>query len=419
MTAPAFPATAIAELNLPKESSPRLPSTLLVPLESAPQSSRFSALKPSRHPARRFGFPGFQFGTSGDDTLSGGSFTDIIFGLGGDDTLSGNGGSDWLFGGAGNDSLKGGAGNDRLFGGSGNNQLDGGSGFDRVYYTASAGPVVLRYDIDFVDNGGMIPTQTRAELQLQHSTGVDVLDNIEQIIAPAGQDNQIDFSDFYIRPFRSPLPPTRLSPPIQADLATGSLSYGQTQRHIQNFRSVTGSYQDDVIRGDAQNNELSGFFGEDVLDGRGGNDLLIANGDDVLTGGSGADVFRMEASSATQAGRNGFGVYGGGNVLTDFVSGVDRLELVQQNNSRIPLSSAPSQVDFNDFGALPLGTLSSSEFFTVNDTSEIDPQVTGVYYIPSSGELYYRAPNIYPPAMFQPFATLQSGGITASDIVVV
>ncbi len=417
MTASAFSAAAIAKLSLSEGLSLELIRSSLVFAEPVLKSGS-SALQPSRRSSRRSRFPGFQIGTSGDDTLSGGSFTDIIFGLGGNDTLSGNGGSDWLFGGSGNDSLNGGAGSDRLFGGSGDNQLDGGSGFDRAYYFSQQGPVVLRYDIDFVPNGG-IPTDTRVELQLQHSTGVDVLENIEQIIAPAGQDNQIDFSDFYIQPFRSPLPPTRLSPPIQADLAAGTLSYEQSQLQIQNFRSVTGSYQDDVIRGDSQNNELSGSFGDDVLEGRGGDDLLIANGGETLTGGSGADTFRLETSAILKVTPGNLSVYSVGNQITDFVSGVDRLELRQQNDEQMPLPSLPAQAIFNGFEELTLGSLSSSEFFTVNNTSEINSQVAGVYYIPSSGELYYRAPGIFPPATFQPFATLQGGSIAASDMTVV
>ncbi len=417
MASPAFSAAAIAKLDFSKGTSSRPISAPLVPSEPS-ALKLLPALRPARRPFKSLRFPRFQIGTNGDDTLSGSSFSDIIFGLGGNNTLSGNGGSDWLFGGSGNDSLNGGSGNDSLFGGTGNNQLDGGSGFDRAYYFSQQGPVVLRYDIDFVMNGGR-PTDTRVELQLQHSTGVDVLENIEQIIAPAGQDNQIDFSDVYIQPFRSPLPSTRLSPSIQADLAAGTLSYDQSQFNIQNFRSVTGSFQDDVIRGDAQNNELSGSFGDDVLDGRGGDDLLIANGGETLTGGSGVDTFRLEASAVLQVTPGNLSVYSVGNQITDFVSGVDRLELVQQNDDQMPLPSQPAQAIFNGFEELTLGSLSSDEFFTVNDTSEINPQVAGVYYIPSSGELYYRAPGTFPPASFQPFATVQGGSIAASDIVVV
>ncbi len=52
------------------------------------------------------------YGSSGDDSLSGGAFRDNLQGGGGDDTLTGNGGRDTLDGGAGNDILTGGTGND-------------------------------------------------------------------------------------------------------------------------------------------------------------------------------------------------------------------------------------------------------------------------------------------------------------------
>jgi hypothetical protein len=51
-------------------------------------------------------------GTSGADTLSGGSGMDGFYGLGGNDTISGGAGNDLLDGGAGKDTLSGGAGAD-------------------------------------------------------------------------------------------------------------------------------------------------------------------------------------------------------------------------------------------------------------------------------------------------------------------
>ncbi|WP_132559766.1 DUF5801 repeats-in-toxin domain-containing protein [Rhizobium sullae] len=79
-------------------------------------------------------------GTTGDDTLSGGSSdsdiagngNDILAGGGGNDTLWGGDGSDLLLGGAGDDQLRGGSGNDILFGGVGDDILVGGSGLNTM-----------------------------------------------------------------------------------------------------------------------------------------------------------------------------------------------------------------------------------------------------------------------------------------------
>ncbi len=73
------------------------------------------------------------FGTSGNDTLTGGQNEDTLAGQDGDDTLFGGNGQDRLYGGNGNDSLDGGQGDDSLYGGSGNDSLNGGLGQDKLY----------------------------------------------------------------------------------------------------------------------------------------------------------------------------------------------------------------------------------------------------------------------------------------------
>lgn len=69
-------------------------------------------------------------GTSGPNSLSGGSANDLILGLGGNDQLIGGGGTDVLCGNDGDDKLDGGSGADLLIGGAGNDSLIGGSDND-------------------------------------------------------------------------------------------------------------------------------------------------------------------------------------------------------------------------------------------------------------------------------------------------
>jgi Ca2+-binding RTX toxin-like protein len=72
------------------------------------------------------------FGSSGNDTLTGGSGADHLDGGAGNDKLYGKGGDgDFLEGKSGNDTLDGGAGDfDEVAGGAGNDILKGGSGID-------------------------------------------------------------------------------------------------------------------------------------------------------------------------------------------------------------------------------------------------------------------------------------------------
>lgn len=69
----------------------------------------------------------YKYGTSGPDTLYGGSGNSCVYGYGDADTLYGNSGNDKVYGGSGNDELNGNSGDDCLYGGSGTDYLDGGN----------------------------------------------------------------------------------------------------------------------------------------------------------------------------------------------------------------------------------------------------------------------------------------------------
>lgn len=72
-------------------------------------------------------------GTSGNDTLNGGSARECIYGLDGNDTIDGNAGDDHLYGGYGTDTIYGDSGNDCLWGDQQADYLDGESGYDRAH----------------------------------------------------------------------------------------------------------------------------------------------------------------------------------------------------------------------------------------------------------------------------------------------
>ena len=60
---------------------------------------------------------------------------------------------------------------------------------------------------------------------------------------------------------------------------------------ISGFENVTGSANDDQLRGDALGNVLIGGAGDDQLHGNGGNDVLIdGSGSNILDGGGGGDT---------------------------------------------------------------------------------------------------------------------------------
>jgi Ca2+-binding RTX toxin-like protein len=96
----------------------------------------------------------------------------------------------------------------------------------------------------------------------------------------------------------------------------------------------TGNWLDNAIAGSRSANRLDGQAGADTLRGGMGDDTLIGGlGHDRLSGGDGADRFRFEQAGGG-AGRDR---------LTDFESGIDRIEVLSAN-----------------FGGLPIGTLDGS-----------------------------------------------------------
>ncbi len=79
---------------------------------------------------------------------------------------------------------------------------------------------------------------------------------------------------------------------------------------------LTGGSRNDVLNGRGGNDRLDGGAGNDIMNGGDGNDVLISNaGNDIMTGGSGADTFVLGPRQS------------GTITITDFVNGVDRIDL--------------------------------------------------------------------------------------------
>lgn len=186
-------------------------------------------------------------------------------------TLAGTPGDDWSRGGHGNDLLSGGSGNDVLMGGPGDDVLDGGAG------------------ADIIDGG----------------TGHDML-------------------SFASATWR-----------VMVDLQNDAFDFGDAVGDTYaNIDAITAGPYADQLRGDAFDNEfyggrysdrLYGRAGNDHLDGGRGVDALYGNaGADVLTGGGPSDqrdrfIYFHAADSRPGEGNH--------DRITDFVSGVDRVEI--------------------------------------------------------------------------------------------
>lgn len=107
---------------------------------------------------------------------------------------------------------------------------------------------------------------------------------------------------------------------------------------------LQGTAENDAINGLDGDDTLSGLGGNDVLDGGSGNDVLIGGlGQDTLTGGAGSDRFRFGAQYfGGSSARDPFSIQrldsdaSAIDSITDFTSGIDRLELVSPGISSNP-----------------------------------------------------------------------------------
>lgn len=185
----------------------------------------------------------------------------------GADHITGNKLANRLVGNGGNDVLIGGGGADTLVGGAGADTLNGGAGADTADYS---GEGAFTINLATSVHGGAAAGDTFISIERFRgsNTGNDVF--------TGGN--------------------------------TGAI--------------VFGNGGNDQLDGGRGNDRLEGGAGDDVLKGKAGADILTGGeGWDRLTGGAGADIFRFDSVEAMTSSK-------GGDRITDFTVGVDRIDLV-------------------------------------------------------------------------------------------
>lgn len=382
-------------------------------------------------------------GSNEADRIVGDSATNSLSGLGGDDLIRGGAGNDLIDGGAGNDKLYGDEGNDRFIGGIGNDTIDGGLGRDTLDYSNLGKAITYRYAFPISPSSSPFVFTTEASNRIlkdplsttnpadlgSGNLGTDTFSTIEVIRGAAGQANAVDFS--FTRPpvSRGASVPAGIAPAIDVDLAARRLTIPSLSQTItlENFRNVTGSFNNDRIVGDDQANTLNGFFGSDILVGGGGNDTLITEEGDTLTGGSGNDRFLFQGPLVIRSGRSGvFFRAVTGSTITDFTPGVDQLVLKTgfQFTTGIPTGET-EQTSYSGFEGLQAqagnNTLDPSSFFILGSGIPHSRPISGVFYNTATGDVLFRGPEDGPGGNgLTRFATLQGAPtLTAQDIAIV
>ncbi|MEO0675980.1 MAG: calcium-binding protein [Pseudomonadota bacterium] len=223
----------------------------------------------------------------GNDTVDAGAGFDDVDGGPGDDSLSGGLGKDLLFGDGGSDTLDGGGWNDVLVGGNGGDELSGGAGTDILFGEGGN---------DLIDAGAWS----------------------DLAIGGAGEDTMIGG--------------------VGGDFLTGGLVTSNTLSYDAAEAIIDADRTGSALPDDLGLDVVAYHDDErDVLDGGEGDDLLFLGQGDEGTGGSGADVFEVfydfTLSSQDLA------------VITDFVPGVDSLEVSHIDPDDLPVLGIADAID--------------------------------------------------------------------------
>lgn len=219
-------------------------------------------------------------GTSGDDTILGGSANDLLVADAGNDAVDGGAGNDRLVGGMGFDSLSGGAGDDILsFAGvvTPLGVMDGGSGTDTLL--VSDGQDFSKISITSIERIGGQGTITLNASQL---LGVEQINGVN--VQLSGTSSTLTLGTLAID-------------------SAASLRMPGFDPQLAGRSGVLGSAQDDVVTGGASDDLILGGRGADRVAGGAGNDTLVGgSGADTLVGGAGDDVFRVETADFAASG---------------------------------------------------------------------------------------------------------------------
>ena len=259
---------------------------------------------------------------SGDDTLIGNAFANILQAGAGADILIGGGGIDTLYGEGGNDTLTGGLDGDLL---------DGGAGTDTASYSSYTSTLVTDLFSQKI---------ALSQSDLTSTNKYDTFNNIEIIATGSGNDtflfsgttdtlnstidggggvNLIDYSNLTTSSIVVDLS-MRDGNNFATVIVAGGVGGGNDL--ITNIENITGSKVNDTLTGDTQNNILHGDGGDDKLYGLGGNDTLYGDaGNDTLDGGMGSDIVYGGADNDVI-----IGTIDGANDLYDGGAGVDTID---------------------------------------------------------------------------------------------
>jgi len=248
--------------------------------------------------------------------------------------LSAGAGNDVITGGGGNDKIDAGDGNDAIFS-SGTESIDGGLGIDIVYYGSIIGDVNVDLSLTTAQNTTGAGTQVLVGIEnvsgsadgndtlrgnalanrllgrggddrLDGQGGDDVLEGgtgQDILTGGAGNDKLMGGADADSASYFA----ETLGVTVNLNVLTAQNTVGagiDTLSGIENLLgsntgndTLTGDFEDNILRGYGGDDRLDGGDGNNLLDGRDGNDVFVAHlGNDIIEGGTGTDTVDYSAA---------------------------------------------------------------------------------------------------------------------------
>ena len=232
----------------------------------------------------------------------------------GDDTFDASGGAGFtnqtmqpmtLVGGNGNDHLVGGGSSDMLHADAGNDVLVGGQSFDTVTYQSSPGPASVNLSRADPQDTGAFGTDQFAGVELLKGsgyddvlTGSDITNLIQggggnDVLTGRGGDDNLDGGPGSDTASYHETP-TGATQGVAVDLGLAGVQNTRAAGSdlLTGIENLGGSPFADELTGDDQPNTITGWEGEDILQGKGGDDrFAVRDGTrDLVTCGLGVDT---------------------------------------------------------------------------------------------------------------------------------
>ena len=240
-----------------------------------------------------------------NDILNGGAGNDTLKGYDGDDILNGDDGDDVLYGGEGNDILNGGAGNDTLNGDGGYDILIGGGGNDILkggYWHKDRYEFEAGHGHDVIDDIGYNGINDLNDVVFKGANLADaelIRSGNDLIIHAYGSEDSVRLLDYF--KYNSNTTSFKFIFDDQSITEVDVIkNYTFSQTGDENNNQIGGWYGNDILNGGAGDDKLWGGNGNDIVNGEDGDDVLYGGiGDDILNGGTGNDTLYGGAGNDT------------------------------------------------------------------------------------------------------------------------